>query len=659
MLKTNKTQTNLTIIGSLLHKPPNWKPAIKLLPWMSKEKQGFIIDFYLKKVLKLLTTRNETLATQAKELFEPKKVELKAIIDLLNQKKILRELKTHHLTKTKKEAKATDTKERKFYTFSHKQDSKNITTYSIYDGQHKHYLKGAKALFDYLLEQKDQSIILMGWNVLNIPTLHPLLQEALTRGFYPTVKGGAKKRGGVKIVGCYLKGDSIIIKDVKKFYLEESKENEKLDKLYKTIQKVAKTTHNKYQVSLLDKNISTLTRVAWIDFWRSYEQDQKIYGWENVWDLNKIEDEFIRQSYQGGYLDLFNESKYQGLVSDWDFKKFFPSIMARHSFPISRPLWINHPQEFFGQNWKQDFYGFYECEIECLPENIYPFFTYQDEKTGSYIYRPGKYQTVLFSEEIKFYWNHTPHIKIAVKNGYTFQSKEYIFTKWIRKMYHSAIKGDSLAKIKMNSLYGMFGQEKTQVPLIWASKRSPETISEFKDKDKKKLYLNLNPQPKYYSHKFTNVAIASAITSYGRITLWHALLSNWDNLLYCSTDGFVLKGNQINHQLTCSHCQLDFNPLFGSCGELEKEGEYQGFISLAPHVYAFKDKKGKLIGKNSLKKEQFEFLFNEEITLENKQEIWNKAPQRQQWGLELNQMLNEIINKTKKKLVNDKWEIYK
>ena len=54
----------------------------------------------------------------------------------------------------------------------------------------------------------------------------PLLQESLTRGFYPTVKGGAKKRGGVKFVGCYLKGNSIIIKDVKKFYLEESKENQ-------------------------------------------------------------------------------------------------------------------------------------------------------------------------------------------------------------------------------------------------------------------------------------------------------------------------------------------------------------------------------------------------------------------------------------------------
>jgi hypothetical protein len=42
---------------------------------------------------------------------------------------------------------------------------------------------------------------------------------------------------------------------------------------------------------------------------------------------------------------------------------------------------------------------------------------------------------------------------------------------------------------------------------------------------------------------------------------------------------------------------------------------------LAPHVYAFKAKQGKLIGKNSLKQEQFEFLFKEKITPENKQEI--------------------------------------
>jgi hypothetical protein len=68
---------------------------------------------------------------------------------------------------------------------------------------------------------------------------------------------------------------------------------------------------------------------------------------------------------------------------------------------------------------------------------------------------------------------------------------------------------------------------------------------------------------------------------------------------------------------------------------------------LAPHVYAFKAKQGKLIGKNSLKQEQFEFLFKEKITPENKQEIWNQAPIRHQWGLELNQMLTEITNQTK------------
>jgi hypothetical protein len=229
---------------------------------MSKQRQGFIVDFYLKKIVKLLTTRNETLSNQAKEIFEPKKVELKAIIDLLNQKKVSRELKTRRLTKPKKEVKSVEIKEPKLYTFSLKQNTQNITTYLLYDGKHKRYLKGTKPLFDYLLEQKDQKIVLMGSNVLNIPTLRPLLQESLSRGFYPTVKGGKKGKGGTKIVGCYLKGDSIIIKDVKNFYLEPNKENEKLDKLYKVIQKVAKTTQNKYQVSLFDKNISTLTRVA-------------------------------------------------------------------------------------------------------------------------------------------------------------------------------------------------------------------------------------------------------------------------------------------------------------------------------------------------------------------------------------------------------------
>jgi len=82
------------------------------------------------------------------------------------------------------------------------------------------------------------------------------LQEAILRGFFPTVKGGEK------VGSCFLKGNSIIIKDANHFSLEKNKETEKIEKLYQVIQKLDKKFKNKYQFSILDKNISTLAKVA-------------------------------------------------------------------------------------------------------------------------------------------------------------------------------------------------------------------------------------------------------------------------------------------------------------------------------------------------------------------------------------------------------------
>lgn len=643
-----KWQKDLSLFRNLLKKPANWQPKIKLLPWMVRKE--FITRFYLRNVLKLLTLRNEEIRTRIKELFSQKEVDLREIIKLLNEKKTVRELKTRRLSVPKDKIEKVNNKEIKFYTFNTFKDSSNITYYSLFDGKKKLKLTKASNFFDYLLNSKtkDETIVLFGWNSLSHSILHPLLQEAILRGFFPTVKGGKDKVGS-----CYLKGNSIIIKDANKFHLEKNKKTEKIEELYRLIQKLDKKTKNKYQISILDKNVSTLAKIAWKDFWNNFEKERDKHNWENIWDLNKIEDEFIRKSFHGGYLDMFNEQNYRGTVSDWDFKSFYPSVMARYSFPTSRPEWINHPQDFYGKDWKKDFYGFYKCEIECLPDNIYPFFTQKndDKENKFHIYRPGKYQAVLFSEEIKFFWHHTPKIKITVGEGYFFRNCHYIFRNWIRKMYMAKKKGDQSAKIKMNSLYGMFSTEKEQFPLIWSENKTKKTVSEFRTKDRKKIYLNSSEEPKH-SWKFTNVAIAAAITSHARIILYQALLANWDNLLYCATDGFALKGVENKYQA---------DPIFADCGALEKKGEYQGFVSLAPNVYAFKNDKGKLIGKGFLKdieNNKFDFLFQKKITKENREEIWSQIPERSKWGMLWIQILKEASDdKGKKKLIDGKWTI--
>lgn len=527
----------------------------------------------------------------------------------------------------------------KLYTFA---PSFNNKEYSLFDGKEEQQFKTSSEFFDYLIDQikKYKKIVLFGYNVLNRDTITPLMQESFSRGYLPTPKGGNK------ITSCYLKSNQLVIKDAKHFRLAETNQ---LDKLYEIIQQLEKTAKKSHKTSIIEK-VSTLAKVSWTDFWKTNQQDRQTYHWDKIWDLNKEEDEFIRQAFRGGYLDLFNEQNYRGKVSDWDFKNFYPSVMARYPFPTSQPQWIKHPRDFYGKGWKKEFYGFYQCEVECLENNPYPFFTQKDE-TGIHIYRPGKYQAVLFSEEIKFFWQYTPGIKVEVGEGYTFNTRQYIFRNWVMKLYKAQIQGDELAKLKMNSLFGAFGTAKEHNNFVWTKEKTSARISEFTTKTGEKIYLTLSETPKH-SWGFTNVAIAAAITAYGRITLYHALLANWNNVLYCATDGFVLKSTQNNYQA---------KPIFANCGQLLNKGEYQGFISLAPNVYAFYDKEKKLVGKGFLQQltsQKLNFLFEKKITEENVKKVWENAPQRHEWGVGLNQMLTEIAEQKKKQLVNGKWEIY-
>jgi hypothetical protein len=84
-------------------------------------------------------------------------------------------------------------------------------------------------------------------------------------------------------------------------------------------------------------------------------------------------------------------------------------------------------------------------------------------------------------------------------------------------------------------------------------------------------------------------------------------------VLYCATDGLVLKGTENKYHSV---------PIFANCGLLEKKGEYDGFVSLAPNVYAFKDEEGNLVAKDYQKlDEKKEYLFNQTINKDNKEEV--------------------------------------
>jgi hypothetical protein len=56
--------------------------------------------------------------------------------------------------------------------------------------------------------------------------------------------------------------------------------------------------------------------------------------------------------------------------------------------------------------------------------------------------------------------------------------------------------------------------------------------------------------------------------------------------------------------------------------------------------------------------EKKEYLFNQTINKDNKEEVWKQAPNRQEWGIGLSQVLTEIVEKKKKKLEEGRWRIW-
>jgi hypothetical protein len=646
-----------------------WGP--KIYSW-AKNREMFVREHF-RRLMRLLYSRDLEIHQKVKKLFKKEKINFDDIHEFYSLQPKLPALKVSTNLSIRKAKKLQRINQ--LFTFKINLEK---GCYYLFDGQKQLSFANSHIFFNHCLKiaNEEKNLVLFGFDVLNLGTLQKLIQEALNRGYFPTI--AAKNKGTEikkKLTRCYLKGDQIIVKDwitftdyQQKNKLEQKEEFKKFNQdrhnlrnLYHQIKRIETKTQNKYQFSLLDKAVTSTVRVAWKDFWQTFEKEREKFGWENIWSCNKQEDEFIRQAYRGGYLDLFNEQNYSGLVSDWDFKGAYPTVMYENSFPISRPEWIDHPKIFYGDNWKETFYGYYQCQVDCLKINPFPFLQKKDEESDQWVYRPKKFPTVLFSEEIKFFWKYIPKIKIEVQDGYFFRSIQPIFSNWIRKNYRAKEKGDEMAKLRMNSCYGMFGREKEHLKLEWSwTKKGATSLEEFlipqKGAKKKKLYLILSEEPRP-SWRFTNVAIAATITAYQRIKLQKACLANWDNLLYCNTDAFVIKGNK-NKFASVPAFENSF------CGKIEKEGEYHEFISLAPNSYAFKNKKGVLAKKGATLKnltdEQVNYLLSQPITEENKEKILKFAPNQnnENWMEKLKEIVEEISKRKKKQLVNGKWEIY-
>nr|AQU12774.1 DNA polymerase [Thelephora ganbajun] len=367
--------------------------------------------------------------------------------------------------------------------------------------------------------------------------------------------------------------------------------------LHQIISKFSILIYNTFKVDAIKKAL-TLPSLA-MRIWKTFFMPK-----DTVFSISGQPEYNIRQSFTGGAVDVYipHNSGNETLYS-YDVNALYPYVMLKNPMPTGKPI------AFDGNIRKinQQAFGFFYCKITS-PEYLEHPLLQRHIKTVNglrTIAGLGSWTGWIFSEEMDN----------AVKYGYKFEiikgyqfKKGYIFSDYVNKLYNLRLqyeKGDSMnliAKLLLNSLYGKFGM-KPETIKVEILKNNSEELNKYLEKFNTTIvdivYLENYTVLIYNNNKIlpteekvpnldtdsihqmdVNVAIASAITAYGRIHMSYFKNNPLFKLFYSDTDSIVIDAPLPEH--------LVGNEL----GQLKLEHVIKKAVFLAPKVYGFIDENG-------------------------------------------------------------------
>lgn len=139
----------------------------------------------------------------------------------------------------------------------------------------------------------------------------------------------------------------------------------------------------------------------------------------------------------------------------YDVNSLYPFCMLK---PIPFEM-IKHHKNMDNIN-LENFFGFIKCEVQCPVNILKPLLPYKEPNTGKTLYPVGNWIGNYFSEELKAL---IPYgIKFKLLEGYEYSQMD-LFTDYVKHFYHikNSSKGSKkfLAKLQLNTLYGIFGRK--------------------------------------------------------------------------------------------------------------------------------------------------------------------------------------------------------
>nr|YP_009493085.1 DNA polymerase [Ganoderma tsugae]AWJ63880.1 DNA polymerase [Ganoderma tsugae] len=270
--------------------------------------------------------------------------------------------------------------------------------------------------------------------------------------------------------------------------------------------------------------------------------------------LTGFNDYFVRKSYFGGAVDIY---KAHGV------KCYYYDVRSLYPYAMTKPMPLELIETLTGSALDSfdlnSFFGFIELEIHCPATVKRPVLPLRWQNRT--IYPRGKFSGVYFSEEVKDMVSLGYKI-VKVKCAKRF-TKGYIFNDYVKEMFE--IKNNSvgaerwIAKLLLNSLYGVFGRRQEQLKTItipsdmeaaYLTAFPSATILNINDDlstilfDDKPNYQALDQMKAVFHDKSpfkrsvkANVAIASAITSYSRIHMNR--IKQLPYVIYTDTDSAI------------------------------------------------------------------------------------------------------------------------
>jgi len=347
---------------------------------------------------------------------------------------------------------------------------------------------------------------------------------------------------------------------------------------------------NKFNSSLGGKNLKLLTYSYSIS---SYAVKYCIYKYNTFQrKLPQNLEYIIRESYFGGRCEVFGNPLENEYVYHFDFRGMYSQCMKEqlptYNFKYVEVNTISNP-------------GFYKItftsnlNIPVLPVRTDLLYFPNGQYTGTYWYE----EINLFKEEGGIINQIHFAILCDVDNCLEGFSQEF------DDFRLEGICQNIIGKLIINSLYGRLGVRDWGFKDVISKEPIVDAVSYIKVHN---MYVN---KIKYKTNNYTNVAIASAITSKARIRLYKTfknIICGGGRLLYCDTDSVVAAFTNQN--------MLDIKTSSGLYFDSKKTDTLiKRALFAGPKTYSivFKNNKNvtkiKGIPKNSISYEQFELLF--------------------------------------------------